>query len=91
MNSNVTVTSIDDSDLFGFVQRIESLTEEMKTFSDDIKEVYQEIKNKGYDTGIIRQIIKDRAKPESEIEEKETIKDAYKRAINTAENRKLSK
>ena len=44
--------------LKSFIERIERLEEERKTLSDDIKEVYAEAKGTGFDTKIMRQIIR---------------------------------
>lgn len=48
--------------LRAFIERIERLEEEKKTISDDIKEVYSEAKNSGFDTKAIRAIIRLRKK-----------------------------
>ena len=37
-----------------FIERIERLEEEKKGISDDVKDVYLELKANGYDAGIVR-------------------------------------
>lgn len=41
-----------------FIQRIEELEEQKTSVTDDIKDVYAEIKSTGFDQKIIRQIVK---------------------------------
>lgn len=40
--------------LRSFIERIERLEEEKKTISDDIKEVYAELKGSGFDSKAVR-------------------------------------
>lgn len=67
--------------LKSFVERIERLDEERKTLSDDIKDVYAEAKGEGYDTKILKQVIRIRAQDKSEREEQEAILDLYLSAL----------
>ena len=47
----------------------------------DIKEVFAEAKGNGFDTKIIRQIIKIRRMDKDDLDEQETLLDIYKRAL----------
>lgn len=67
--------------LRAFIERIERLEEEKKTISDDIKEVYSEAKNSGFDTKAIRTIIRLRKKEDGERQEEEAMIDLYKDAL----------
>ena len=67
--------------LRSIVERIERLEEERKTLSADIKEVYAEAKGTGFDTKIMRQLIKLRKMDKDELDEQETLLDVYKRAL----------
>ena len=67
--------------LRAFIERIERLEEEKKTISDDIKEVYSEAKNSGFDTKAIRAIIRLRKKKDGERQEEEAMIDLYKDAL----------
>ena len=49
--------------LKGFIERIERLEEEKKALANDIKEVYAEAKGTGFDTKIMRQVIRLRKSP----------------------------
>jgi uncharacterized protein (UPF0335 family) len=67
--------------LKSFIERIERLEEEKKALANDIKEVYAEAKGTGFDTKIIRQLIRLRKMDKDDLDEQETLIDIYKRAI----------
>ena len=67
--------------LRAFIERIERLEEEKKTISDDIKVIYSEAKNSGFDTKAIRAIIRLRKKEDGERQEEEAMIDLYKDAL----------
>jgi uncharacterized protein (UPF0335 family) len=49
-----------------FIERIERLTDEKQAFVDDIKEVYAEAKGNGFDTKVLRQIVRIRKQDAAE-------------------------
>jgi uncharacterized protein (UPF0335 family) len=67
--------------LKSFVERIERLEEEKRTLGADIKEVYSEAKGSGFDTKIMRQLIRIRRMDRDDLDEQETLLDLYKRAL----------
>ena len=67
--------------LKAFINRIERLEEERAALSADIREVYSEAKGTGFDTKIIRQLIRLRKMDKDDLDEQETLIDIYKRAI----------
>jgi uncharacterized protein (UPF0335 family) len=67
--------------LRSFIERIERLEEEKRTLAEDIKEVFAEAKGAGFDTRIMRQIIKIRRMDKDDLDEQETLLDVYKRAL----------
>ena len=67
--------------LRSFIERIERLEEERRTLGADIKEVYAEAKGTGFDTKIMRQIIRIRKMDKDDLDEQETLLDIYKRAL----------
>jgi uncharacterized protein (UPF0335 family) len=67
--------------LRSFVERIERLEEEKAALTADIREVYAEAKGNGFDTKIMRQIIKLRKMETADRQEQEALLDLYKRAI----------
>jgi uncharacterized protein (UPF0335 family) len=67
--------------LKSFIERIERLEEEKRALAEDIKEVFAEAKGTGFDTKIMRQIIKIRKMDKDDLDEQETLLDVYKRAL----------
>lgn len=66
------------------IDRIERLEEEKKALSADIKDVYAQAKSQGFDTKIIRQIVRLRKIERSEREEAEQLLELYCSAIGMA-------
>lgn len=64
-----------------YIERIERLEEEKSGIAADIRYVYAEAKGNGFDTKIMRAIIKLRKLDRSELEEHESLLDLYKAAI----------
>jgi uncharacterized protein (UPF0335 family) len=64
-----------------FMERIERLEEEEKGIRDDKKDVYSEAKSQGYDTKIMRVIIKLRRMTKDDRDEMDAILDTYKTAL----------
>ncbi len=71
--------------LRAFIERIERLEEEKKAIADDIKEVYAEAKGTGFDTKVIRQIVRIRKQDQNERAEQEAILDLYLHALGMAD------
>ena len=70
--------------LKSFITRIERLEDEKKNLGADIREVYSEAKSAGYDTKIMRQVIKVRAMDKTDREEQESLLQVYLDAVGTA-------
>jgi len=66
------------------IERIERLEEEKKGISDDVRDVYSEAKAVGYDTKMMRQVIKLRKMRPDERKEMQAILDAYMAALGLA-------
>jgi uncharacterized protein (UPF0335 family) len=67
--------------LKSFIERIERLEEEKAAIAGDIKEVYSEAKSSGFETKIMRQIVRLRKMEPQERNEQEQLLDVYKQAI----------
>lgn len=67
--------------LRSFIERIERLTEEKSALTADIREVFSEAKATGFDTKIMRLIIKLRAMDSSDRQEQDALLDLYKQAL----------
>ena len=75
------VNGVSGEYLRSYIERIERLEEEKKALADDIRDVFAEAKGNGFDTAIMREILKLRKKDASELKEAEYLLDVYKRAI----------
>lgn len=67
--------------LKNLVERIERLEEEKAGIAADIKEVFEEAKSFGYDTKIIRQVVKLRKLERQEREQQEALTELYLQAV----------
>jgi uncharacterized protein (UPF0335 family) len=67
--------------LRALIERIERLEEEKQTIAADIREVYAEAKANGFDTKVMRQVVKLRKQDASERQEQEAILDLYMQAL----------
>jgi uncharacterized protein (UPF0335 family) len=67
--------------LKSFIERIERLEEEKAAIAGDVKEVYSEAKSSGFDTKIMRQIVRLRKMEPQERNEQEQLLDVYKQAV----------
>ena len=68
--------------LRSLIERIERLEEEKKALGGDIRDVYAEAKSAGFDTKIMRTIIKFRKMNASDREEQEYLFDTYRKALD---------
>lgn len=75
--------------LRSLIERVERLEEEKRSLAEDIKEVFAEAKGAGFDTKIMRQIIKLRRMDKDDLDEQETLLDIYKRALGMFANTPL--
>ena len=67
--------------LKSFVERIERLDEERRAIAVDIKEVFAEAKGGGFDTKIMRQVIRLRRMDKDDLDEQESLLEIYKAAL----------
>jgi uncharacterized protein (UPF0335 family) len=82
MTADIAETGVAAQELKQFVERVERLEEEKKALADDIKEVYAEMKGRGFDVKVIRQIIRIRKQDHAERKEMEAILELYMTALN---------
>jgi len=69
--------SVAGDQLRAFVERIERMEEEKQAITDDIKEIYAEAKGNGFDTKVLRQVVRIRKQDRAERLEQEAILDLY--------------
>lgn len=67
--------------LRSFIEHIERLEEEKRATAEDIKEVFAEAKGAGFDTKVMRLIIKERRMDADDLAEQRTILDIYRDAL----------
>jgi len=84
MEENNNVTN-DAGKLNTFIDRIERLEEEKAELQADIREVYAEAKGAGFDTKVMRQIIKLRKMDPADRQEQSFLLDEYKKLVGIAE------
>lgn len=80
----MTEATVSSEQLRLFIERIERMEEEKKGISDDIRDVYSELKGQGYDPKIVRQIVRLRAMETHDRQEMEAVLDTYKSALGLA-------
>ena len=67
--------------LRSFLERIERLDEDRQAVMSDIKEVFAEAKGEGYDTKVMRQILRLRKMEAADRQEYEALLDLYLSAL----------
>lgn len=76
-----SVAGVTGDELRQFIERIERLEEEKAGISADIKEVFSEAKARGFDSKIMRQVIRIRKMDDNDRDEQEELLDIYMRAV----------
>lgn len=84
MTADVAESGVAAGELKQFVERIERLEEEIAGINGDKKDVYAEMKGRGFDTKAVRQILKIRHMDHAERQEQEAILDLYMQALGMA-------
>ncbi|HTV34629.1 MAG TPA: DUF2312 domain-containing protein [Methylocella sp.] len=79
---DIAKTGVAAQELKQFVERVERLEEEKKAIADDIRDVYGEMKGRGFDVRAVRQIIKIRKEDHADRKEREAILELYMSALN---------
>lgn len=76
--------SVAQDQLKAFVERIERMEEEKAAIASDIRDIYAEAKGNGFDTKVLRQVVKIRKQDHSERMEQEAILELYLQALGMA-------
>ena len=80
----VSSDSVAQDQLRAFIERIERMEEEKRGIADDIKEIYAEANGNGFDTKVLRQIVRIRKQDASERAEQEALLELYMTALGMA-------
>ncbi|WP_375604122.1 DUF2312 domain-containing protein [Wolbachia endosymbiont of Anurida maritima] len=78
MEDTVKITT---EELKGYIERIEKLEQEKRDVQDHIRDVYAKAADEGWDTKVMKQIIRLRKMDDDDREEQEILLDTYKRAL----------
>ena len=70
--------------LRAFVERIERLEEEKKGLQDDIKDVFAEMKGRGYEPKIVKKILQLRRQDADQRQQEESLLEVYMSALGMA-------
>lgn len=73
---------LENERLKSFIERIEKLEEQKKAVSFDIRDIYAEAKGSGFDTKIMRALIKLRRMNAADRDEQDFLLDTYRKALN---------
>lgn len=75
-------TAFAKDQLKSFIRRIERLQAEKESLGSDIREVFAEAKGTGFDTKIMRQVIRMRKLDKADFQEQEAVLDLYLTAMD---------
>ena len=73
--------SVTADELRSFIERVEHLEAEKADIADQTKEVFAEAKGRGYDTKVLRKVIKMRKQKPDERAEEEAVLEVYLAAL----------
>jgi uncharacterized protein (UPF0335 family) len=76
--------SVAQDQIRAFIERIERMEEEKKAIAEDIKEIYAEAKGNGFDTKVLRQVVRIRKQDHAERMEQEALLELYMTALGMA-------
>ena len=68
--------------IISYIERIERLQEELKELQGDVKDVFDEAKNSGFDKKALREVIKLRKLDVSVREEQDYLVETYRKALD---------
>ena len=81
---NDNVGGVAAAELRQFIERIERLEEEKKGLQDDIKDVFAELKGRGYEPKVVKKVLQIRKKDANERQEEEALLEVYMSALGMA-------
>ncbi|MGB8601103.1 MAG: DUF2312 domain-containing protein [Rhizomicrobium sp.] len=77
----VARTGVAEEMLRSFIDRIERLTTEKSALSDDLRAVYAEVKQNGFDIRVMRIIVRLRRLERNDFLAQEALSELYKRTL----------
>ena len=79
--STDSIDEVAGRELLAFIERVERIEGERKSLGDDLKDIYGEVRSRGYDAKIVKAIVAIRRKDPAARSEEETLLDLYMGAI----------
>ena len=76
-----TVNGVVGSVLLSYCERIERIEEEKKALQNDIKFIFEEAEDRGFDKKALKEVLKRRKMDENDARELDFSVDAYKKAL----------
>lgn len=84
-NEEMPNVGTDGGKLGSYIERIERLEDERKELGSDVREIYAEAKGNGFDTKVMRQILRLRKMTPADRAEAEFLRDSYKKLLGIAD------
>jgi uncharacterized protein (UPF0335 family) len=84
MMHDVASTGVAAEELRQFVERLERLDEDKKEVQEELKNVFLELKGRGFDAKAIRQILRIRKMKQNERQEQDALLTLYMQALGMA-------
>ena len=75
------VNGVDGGVLQSYCERIERIEEEKKALQNDIKEIFEEAENRGFDKKALKEVLKRRKMDENDARELDFSVEVYKKAL----------
>ncbi|MBQ9089501.1 MAG: DUF2312 domain-containing protein [Alphaproteobacteria bacterium] len=85
MADELKIQEADGGKLASYIERIERLEEERKELGADVREIFAEAKGNGFDTKVMRQILRLRKMTPADRAEAEFLRDSYKKLLGINE------
>lgn len=85
MDEELKIQEADGGKLASYIERIERLEEERKELGADVREIFAEAKGNGFDTKVMRQILRLRKMTPADRAEAEFLRDSYKKLLGITE------
>lgn len=79
--SSDTTYSVTAEELRQFCERVERLEAEKADIAEQVKEVFSELKGRGYDCKVFRKLLAIRKRDKDDLAEEEAVLEMYKEAL----------
>lgn len=79
-----TVNGVSGEILLNYCERIERIEEEKKALQNDIKEIFEEAENRGFDKKALKEVLKRRKMDANDARELDFSLDLYKEILGMA-------